>query len=239
MASIRVREGNKSFTDSADVTPGNRYDYALRYEVDGIHSTNVVLWSNIENCYCDSLDTEWHGKLSGVRLSGLDSTKVYVKRNNAFDTAEYGNANAGWLTDGLHGWEEIDPENYEGWADVKSITFSFGDMVFSDAGQRSATVYLEMTAPLDDEVDKDPGREEYSTHNELLFSDEHTGSDGEFLAGCAKATPVTVNIKTTPGIDGGPHLPTAGGPGAYFVYAMSASFLLMGAMLEVRKKKCA
>ena len=124
-ASIRVREGNKSFTDSADVTPGNRYDY------------------------------------------------------------------------------------------------------------------LEMTAPLDDEVDKDPGREDYSTHNELLFSDEHTGSDGEFLAGCAKATPVTVNIKTTPGIDGGPHLPTAGGPGAYLVYVMSVSFLLMGTILKVRKKKCA
>lgn len=180
-----------------------------------------------------------NAKTAITSLNGFDSAKVYVKRNNAFDTAEYGNANAGWLTDGLHGWEEIDPENYEGWTDVKSIAFSFGDMVFSDAGQRSATVYLEMTAPLDDEVDKAPGREDYSTHNELLFSDEHTGSDGEFLAGCAKATPVTVNIKTTPGIDGGPHLPTAGGPGAYLVYVMSVSFLLMGTILKVRKKKCA
>lgn len=248
-ARLRVRPGTTGFYNThADMVPEDTYSYSMTYGSDGIDTSDVVLWSNMESCGCGR-DIDWQGRITGIDLNGNAGARVYVNPDT-FDKAAYaGKAESSWLADPSRGWTEIDPDTYDGWAGVKSVAVWFGDRVFSDAGQNQATVYVHMSVPQVSGIawengepatgwDGSPigdGSVTCVTHNELLFSDTHYLS-GELQKGCAAANITDVTVTGIP-VAGGPALPGTGGPGPGGYYKYSMSFLALAVFLVINRDK--
>lgn len=241
-AKLRVRSGETGFYDvSADTETGGVYGYAMTYGTDGIDTSDVVLWSNLENCNCgnEDLETAWHGAMTGIDLNGNDGARVFVNASG-FNPAEYsGRAGSDWLVQ-ERGWIEVtNPESYDGWSDAKALAVWFDGMTFSNSGQSAATVYVGMRAPeLDGDIAWDGDETTYWTHNELLFSDSHkTSSDGGEQKGCAWASPVRVSLTGERPVTGGPQLPGTGGPGPGGYYKFGVAFLALACLLAINRDK--
>ena len=248
-ARLRVRPGTTGFYNTyADLVPEDTYSYSMTYGSDGIDTSDVVLWSNMENCGCGR-DIDWQGRVTGIDLNGNTDARVYVN-SDTFDKAAYaGKAESSWLSDPPRGWTEIDPGTYDGWVGVKSIAVWFGDRVFSDAGQNQATVYVHMSAPSASGIDWENGEPAKGwdgepigdgsvtciTHNELLFSDTHYLS-GELQKGCAAANVVDVTVTGIP-VTGGLQLPGTGGPGPGGYYKYGVAFLALACLLAINRDK--
>lgn len=239
-AKLRVRSGNSGFYDiSAATETGGVYGYAMTYGTDGIDTSNVVLWSNLENCNCSNadLETEWHGVMTGIDLNGNDNARVFVSASG-FNPSEYsGRASSDWLVP-ERGWTEVvNPESYDGWSDAKALAVWFDGMTFSNSGQSAATVYVGMQAPESDgDIAWDGDETTYWTHNELLFSDSHkTSSDGGEQKGCAWASPVIISLTGEPPA-GGDRLPAAGGPGVSGYWNYGVSLLALAGLLVLNRR---
>lgn len=144
---------------------GHNYRYKIQFFSNKGRAKNIVLFDSIEEAYkekkYDGLD-HWKGTLYGVDLQeakdqGFDHIKVYVNTSKFYTYDEistnYETGFAGLTPNDLttaNGWEEIDPDTYKNWSDVKTIAFAIGeDVEFGEDDDlpSSVSVYLKMTAP--------------------------------------------------------------------------------------------
>lgn len=210
--------------DTAEGTQGQAYSYKLHYEVTDTSTNgtgNVALWCNVEDYAFNGVESEWRGTMTGVDIGNTGAT-VYV-RTDTFDVNTYiKGAQQSWLTEGAHGWTEVPAaqlSTYD-WRSVKAVAFSFGDKPFENTGD-FVDVFIEMEAPMetdvslvgDTAVSKVPGKNQYTTYNEFVFSDTHLGTQ----RGGALSKPTTVDlfIKTPVSYE----LPATGGPGVWYTLA--------------------
>ena len=234
ISKIAVKSGSSNSTGSygsdAAIKPGDPYSYELTYEITSGSSNNVVLWSNIEQYERNFSKSEWEGSVCGVNLKGNQNVTVYVRKESYNPNDYVGKANAGWLTDNAHGWEIVNnPSTYEDWEKVKAIAFSFSES-FSASGKKSASVYIDMIAPEEDNIKKIPKQKVYTTYSELIFSDTHNGQPG-----CAVTKAVQVQLEIEKPIEA--IFPNTGGTGNG-LYAVGGTLLIvMPFVLMTAKKK--
>lgn len=238
---IKVEIDRESTTILADgtsaVNPEGSYTYPLTYKVDTGSSKNVVLWCNIEEMSHYDHKSEWHGTVTGVDLKGTGA-KVYV-RTEAFAAKDYEDkAEQSWLTDESCGWKEVtDLDTYD-WSTVKAIAFSFEGKTFT--ANDTATVCIKMKAPEDKGISigdtpKEPGKDVYTTYNELLISDVHVKEGGgEDEKACYWANCVSVPMKVSPVT---PVLPSTGGKGTTTMYTTGLMLLIAAAGLMYQTKR--
>ncbi len=213
--------------DKLWVKPEGEYRYRLDYSVTQGVATKVALWCNVEGNIRSGIASDWKGAITGVDLNG-HSAKVYVNTED-FDINAYGKAaEAAWLTDGQHGWTEVNPDTYEGWAGVKSVAFLFEDQTFESVRGDSLSVFIKMKAPAEDGVTKAPDKTEYTVYNEFVFSDEHILQGNKTEKGRDVKGPTELNIRVQPL---GYQLPSTGGAGTATIYAAGMALILAAACL--------
>ncbi|MBQ8965864.1 FctA domain-containing protein [Ruminococcus sp.] len=209
---IKADDYDTYFKDYTQTYAGHNYTYRIRfYANDGV-IRNVVLFDSIEEAYNEEKYQGlpyWKGTLYGVDLSeakdsGFEDIRVFVNTGHFYTDEEiatnYSTGYKGLQPDDLtaaNGWQEIDPDNYDGWADVKTIAFSIGeDVRFGKADDlpKSVSVYLKMTAP-------DTIHEEQTESNQVLaynapaFYSEKLNTSG-WTKDTTIANVVTIGLKS-------------------------------------------
>jgi pilin isopeptide linkage protein len=167
---IKADDYDLDFKDFTQTYAGHNYTYRLQFFSNEGQAKNVVIYDSIEEAYKEP-EFEgmpyWKGTLYGVDISEakqeFGDIKVYVNTNKFYDEIEMATDTAqnksGLVPEMLtedNNWYEIDPDNYDNWAKVKTIAFKIGeDVEFGSAEDmpHSVCVYLKMTAP--DNIHKD------------------------------------------------------------------------------------
>lgn len=162
---IKADGFDASFKDFTQTYAGHPYTYKIKFFSNKGKARNVMIIDSIEEAYHDEkysgLD-HWKGKLYGVDLGeaksqGFDKIKVYVNTTKTYTNKElssdykahYDGFTPADLTE-ANGWQQVDPDTYKNWGDVKTIVFAFGeDVIFGEEDDlpSSVTVYLKMMAP--------------------------------------------------------------------------------------------
>lgn len=162
---IKADDYDTYFKDYTQTYAGHNYTYQIKYFAFKGTVKNVVIFDTIEEGYKDEKylgKPYWKGKLYGVDLTeardrGFDKIRVFVNTKHYYTDQELENNVAtgypGLRPEDLtaaNNWQQVDPDTYTGWADVKTIAFSIGeDVEFGEDENKpkSVNVYLKMTAP--------------------------------------------------------------------------------------------
>lgn len=167
---IKADDYDLDFKDFTQTYAGHNYTYRLQFFSNEGLSKNVVIYDSIEEAYKEPEFAGmpyWKGTLYGVDISEakeeFGDIKVFVNTNKFYDEVEMATDTAlgksGLVPEMLtedNNWYEIDPDNYDNWAKVKTIAFKIGEDVEFGSAQdmpHSVCVYLKMTAP--DSIHKD------------------------------------------------------------------------------------
>lgn len=167
---IKADDYDLDFKDFTQTYAGHNYTYRLQFFSNEGLAKNVVIYDSIEEAYKEPEFAGmpyWKGTLYGVDISEakeeFGDIKVYVNTDKFYDEIEMATDTSlgkpGLTPDMLteeNNWYEIDPDNYDNWAKVKTIAFKIGeDVEFGSADElpHSVCVYLKMTAP--DNIHKD------------------------------------------------------------------------------------
>ncbi|WP_294470381.1 Spy0128 family protein [uncultured Ruminococcus sp.] len=210
---IKADDYDTYFKDFTQTYAGHNYTYRIQFFTNVGTAKNVVIFDSIEEAYNESKYQGlpyWKGRLYGVDLkeardAGFDGIKVYVNTTHFCTDEEiatnYATGYAGLTPDELtadNGWQEVDPDSYKGWADVKTIAFSIGENVtFGQADElpKSVCVYLKMTAPDTIHPDQTPTEQVLAYNAPAYYCEKKMG-----LSGWAKDTTianvVTIGLKS-------------------------------------------
>ena len=210
---IKADDFDTYFKDFTQTYAGHNYTYRIQFFTNVGTAKNVVIYDSIEEAYNESKYQGlpyWKGTLYGVDLSeakdaGFDKIKVYVNTSHFYSDGEIAtNYDAGY--EGLtpadltaaNGWQLIDPDNYDGWADVKTIAFSIGeDVTFGQADDlpKSVSVYLKMTAPDTIHPDQTPTSQVLAYNAPAYYSEKKMGLT-DWSKDTTIANVVTIGLKS-------------------------------------------
>ena len=162
---IKADDYDTYFKDFTQTYAGHNYTYQIKFFSTQGESKNIVIYDSIEEAYNEKAYeglAHWKGTLYGVDLSeardrGFNKIRVFVNTSHYYTDKEFDtDVDAGY--EGLqpkdltaaNGWQQVDPDTYTGWENVKTIAFSIGEDVSfgeSDELPKSVSVYLKMKAP--------------------------------------------------------------------------------------------
>ena len=183
---IKADDFDTYFKDFTQTYAGHNYTYKLQFFTNKGNAKNVVIFDSIEEAYNESKYDGlpyWKGELYGVDIkeaedAGFDKIKVYVNTSHYYTDEEIAtNYAAGY--EGLqptdltaaNGWQQVDPDSYTGWKNVKTIAFSIGeDVEFGDSEMmpKSVSVYLKMKAPETIHPDQIEGKLDSNGNKQVL-----------------------------------------------------------------------
>ncbi|SFC05219.1 Spy0128 family protein [Ruminococcus albus] len=208
---IKADDYDLDFKDFTQTYAGHNYTYRLQFFSNEGIARNVVIYDSIEEAYKEPAYAGmpyWKGTLYGVDISEakeeFGDVKVYVNTNKFYDEIEMATDTAqgkpGLTPDMLtedNNWYEIDPDNYDNWAKVKTIAFKIGkDVEFGAADDmpHSVCVYLKMTAP--DSIHKDQTKtDQVLAYNAPAYFCEKSVQTG-WVKDTTIANVVTIGLKS-------------------------------------------
>lgn len=210
---IKADDYDTYFKDYTQTYAGHNYTYQIKFFASQGTSKNVVIFDPIEEGYNEKEYqglAHWKGKLYGVDLTeardqGFNDIRVFVNTSKYY-THEELDTDYSRNYDGLqpkdltaaNGWQQVDPDNYTGWADVKTIAFSVGeDVEFGEADNlpKSISVYLKMTAPDTVSPEQTASKQVLAYNAPSYYSEKRMGASG-WSKDTTTANVVTIGLKS-------------------------------------------
>ena len=211
---IRADDYDAYFKDFTQTYAGHNYTYQIKFFSTQGESKNIVIFDPIEEGYNEEEYKDlpyWKGTLYGVDLreardKGFNKIRVFVNTTKFYPHSEidtdYINGYEGLQPKDLtaaNGWQEVNPDTYTGWANVKTIAFSIGEDVSfgeSDELPKSVSVYLKMKAPDTIHPQQTPTQQVLAYNVPSYYSEKKVIGTNDWSKDTTTAKVVTIGLKS-------------------------------------------